>query len=87
MSKRPKKDLGVPSSAPFKEEILREAEQRRQQVTAMCSDDAVYYNDQHVYMQCCFQMAVYIYSSSQKWFKMKIILVPYVHMWAKIISV
>lgn len=40
----------MPSSAPFKEEILREAEQRRQQVTAMCSDDAVYYNEQHVYM-------------------------------------
>lgn len=32
VSKRPKKDLGVPSSAPFKEEILREAEQRRQQI-------------------------------------------------------
>ncbi|XP_008293906.1 guanine nucleotide-binding protein-like 3 [Stegastes partitus] len=29
VSKRVKKDLGVPSSAPFKEEVLREAEQRR----------------------------------------------------------
>ncbi|XP_072238598.1 guanine nucleotide-binding protein-like 3 isoform X2 [Leuresthes tenuis] len=28
-NKRVKKDLGVPSSAPFKEEVLREAEQRR----------------------------------------------------------
>lgn len=32
VSKRVKKDPGVPSSAPFKEEVLREAEQRRQQV-------------------------------------------------------
>merc|ERR1712035_153766 len=32
VSKRPKKDLGVPSSAPFKEEVLREAEQRRLQI-------------------------------------------------------
>ncbi|KAM9759090.1 guanine nucleotide-binding protein-like 3 isoform 1-T1 [Menidia menidia] len=32
VSKRVKKDLGVPSSAPFKEEVLREAEQRRLQV-------------------------------------------------------
>ncbi|XP_072308863.1 guanine nucleotide-binding protein-like 3 [Eucyclogobius newberryi] len=32
ISKRPKKDLGVPSSAPFKEEVLREAEQRRLQI-------------------------------------------------------
>ncbi|KAK5912763.1 hypothetical protein CesoFtcFv8_002603 [Champsocephalus esox] len=31
-SKRPKKDLGVPNSAPFKEEVLREAEQRRQEI-------------------------------------------------------
>ncbi|XP_034388540.1 guanine nucleotide-binding protein-like 3 isoform X1 [Cyclopterus lumpus] len=31
-SKRVKKDLGVPSSAPFKEEVLREAEQRRLQI-------------------------------------------------------
>uniref|UniRef100_A0AAQ4QLP4 Guanine nucleotide-binding protein-like 3 n=1 Tax=Gasterosteus aculeatus aculeatus TaxID=481459 RepID=A0AAQ4QLP4_GASAC len=30
--KRPKKDLGVPSSAPFKEEVLREAELRRLQI-------------------------------------------------------
>ncbi|XP_029948436.1 guanine nucleotide-binding protein-like 3 [Salarias fasciatus] len=30
--KRTKKDLGVPSSAPFKEEVLREAEQRRLQI-------------------------------------------------------
>ncbi|XP_070700089.1 guanine nucleotide-binding protein-like 3 isoform X2 [Pempheris klunzingeri] len=29
VSKRVKKDIGVPSSAPFKEEVLREAEQRR----------------------------------------------------------
>lgn len=28
-----KKDPGVPSSAPFKEEVLREAEQRRLQVS------------------------------------------------------
>lgn len=34
VSKRPKKDLGVPSSAPFKEEVLREAEQRRLQIEA-----------------------------------------------------
>lgn len=34
ISKRPKKDLGVPSSAPFKEEVLREAEQRRLQIEA-----------------------------------------------------
>lgn len=32
MNKRVKKDPGVPSIAPFKEEVLREAEQRRQQV-------------------------------------------------------
>uniref|UniRef100_A0A3P8P1E2 Guanine nucleotide-binding protein-like 3 n=1 Tax=Astatotilapia calliptera TaxID=8154 RepID=A0A3P8P1E2_ASTCA len=31
VSKRVKKDIGVPNSAPFKEEILREAEQRRLQ--------------------------------------------------------
>ncbi|XP_041813095.1 guanine nucleotide-binding protein-like 3 [Chelmon rostratus] len=30
--KRAKKDPGVPSSAPFKEEVLREAEERRQQI-------------------------------------------------------
>ncbi|KAG7238340.1 hypothetical protein INR49_031056 [Caranx melampygus] len=29
VSKRVKKDIGVPSSAPFKEEVLREAEERR----------------------------------------------------------
>ncbi|KAJ6667724.1 hypothetical protein lerEdw1_016045 [Lerista edwardsae] len=28
--KKPKKDLGVPNAAPFKEEVLREAEQRKQ---------------------------------------------------------
>ncbi|XP_053148177.1 guanine nucleotide-binding protein-like 3 [Hemicordylus capensis] len=28
--KKPKKDLGIPNTAPFKEEILREAEQRKQ---------------------------------------------------------
>ncbi|XP_062977239.1 guanine nucleotide-binding protein-like 3 [Elgaria multicarinata webbii] len=28
--KKPKKDLGVPNTAPFKEEVLREAEQRKQ---------------------------------------------------------
>ncbi|XP_077181920.1 guanine nucleotide-binding protein-like 3 [Paroedura picta] len=28
--KKPKKDIGVPNSAPFKEDILREAEQRKQ---------------------------------------------------------
>uniref|UniRef100_UPI0037E96065 guanine nucleotide-binding protein-like 3 n=1 Tax=Semicossyphus pulcher TaxID=241346 RepID=UPI0037E96065 len=32
VSKRVKKDPGVPSSAPFKEEVLREAEQRRLQI-------------------------------------------------------
>ncbi|XP_061543957.1 guanine nucleotide-binding protein-like 3 [Phycodurus eques] len=32
VSRRPKKDPGVPSSAPFKEEVLREAEQRRLQI-------------------------------------------------------
>lgn len=32
ITKRPKKDPGVPSSAPFKEEVLREAEQRRLQI-------------------------------------------------------
>ncbi|KAM9860239.1 guanine nucleotide-binding protein-like 3 [Aulostomus maculatus] len=32
LSKRVKKDPGVPSSAPFKEEVLREAEQRRLQI-------------------------------------------------------
>uniref|UniRef100_A0A8C7XJJ7 Guanine nucleotide-binding protein-like 3 n=1 Tax=Oryzias sinensis TaxID=183150 RepID=A0A8C7XJJ7_9TELE len=32
VSKRVKKDLGVPSSAPFKEEVLREAEQRKLQI-------------------------------------------------------
>ncbi|NXJ64729.1 GNL3 protein, partial [Rostratula benghalensis] len=30
--KRPKKDPGVPSAAPFKEELLREAEQRKQRL-------------------------------------------------------
>uniref|UniRef100_A0A3B4FAF4 Guanine nucleotide-binding protein-like 3 n=1 Tax=Pundamilia nyererei TaxID=303518 RepID=A0A3B4FAF4_9CICH len=34
VSKRVKKDIGVPNSAPFKEEILREAEQRRLQVSS-----------------------------------------------------
>uniref|UniRef100_A0A673BMR2 Guanine nucleotide-binding protein-like 3 n=1 Tax=Sphaeramia orbicularis TaxID=375764 RepID=A0A673BMR2_9TELE len=34
VSKRVKKDPGVPSSAPFKEEVLREAEQRRLQIEA-----------------------------------------------------
>ncbi|XP_042309509.1 guanine nucleotide-binding protein-like 3 [Sceloporus undulatus] len=28
--KKPKKDLGIPNAAPFKEEVLREAEQRKQ---------------------------------------------------------
>lgn len=32
VSKHVKKDPGVPSSAPFKEEVLREAEQKRLQV-------------------------------------------------------
>ncbi|XP_077582913.1 guanine nucleotide-binding protein-like 3 [Stigmatopora nigra] len=32
VTRRGKKDPGVPSSAPFKEEVLREAEQRRQQI-------------------------------------------------------
>lgn len=32
ISKRVKKDIGVPNSAPFKEEILREAEQRKLQL-------------------------------------------------------
>uniref|UniRef100_A0A8C3V7V7 Guanine nucleotide-binding protein-like 3 n=1 Tax=Catharus ustulatus TaxID=91951 RepID=A0A8C3V7V7_CATUS len=30
--KKPKKDLGIPSAAPFKEELLREAEQRKQRL-------------------------------------------------------
>lgn len=30
--KKPKKDPGVPSAAPFKEQLLREAEQRKQRV-------------------------------------------------------
>jgi len=32
ISKRVKKDIGVPNSAPFKEEILREAEQRKREL-------------------------------------------------------
>ncbi len=32
ISQKPKKDIGVPNSAPFKEEVLREAEQRKQEV-------------------------------------------------------
>uniref|UniRef100_A0A8C5I5M3 Guanine nucleotide-binding protein-like 3 n=1 Tax=Gouania willdenowi TaxID=441366 RepID=A0A8C5I5M3_GOUWI len=32
VKKRPKKDPGVPNSAPFREEVLREAEQRRLQI-------------------------------------------------------
>lgn len=35
ISKRVKKDIGVPNSAPFKEEILREAEQRKLQVSVL----------------------------------------------------
>uniref|UniRef100_A0A8C4WID0 Guanine nucleotide-binding protein-like 3 N-terminal domain-containing protein n=1 Tax=Gopherus evgoodei TaxID=1825980 RepID=A0A8C4WID0_9SAUR len=30
--KKPKKDPGIPNAAPFKEEVLREAEQRKQRV-------------------------------------------------------
>uniref|UniRef100_A0ABM5FKD3 Guanine nucleotide-binding protein-like 3 n=1 Tax=Pogona vitticeps TaxID=103695 RepID=A0ABM5FKD3_9SAUR len=30
--KKPKRDLGIPNSAPFKEEVLREAEQRKQRL-------------------------------------------------------
>lgn len=30
--KKPKKDIGIPNSAPFKEDILREAELRKQRV-------------------------------------------------------
>ena len=33
VGKRSKKDPGVPNIAPFKEEVLREAEQRRLKVT------------------------------------------------------
>uniref|UniRef100_A0A672N0D0 Guanine nucleotide-binding protein-like 3 n=1 Tax=Sinocyclocheilus grahami TaxID=75366 RepID=A0A672N0D0_SINGR len=32
ISRKPKKDIGVPNSAPFKEEVLREAEQRKQEI-------------------------------------------------------
>ncbi|XP_016107392.1 guanine nucleotide-binding protein-like 3 [Sinocyclocheilus grahami] len=32
ISRKPKKDIGVPNSAPFKEEVLREAEQRKQEL-------------------------------------------------------
>ena len=39
VSKRVKKDPGVPNSAPFKEEVLREAEQRRLQVGFTCSSN------------------------------------------------
>ncbi|XP_043107640.1 guanine nucleotide-binding protein-like 3 [Puntigrus tetrazona] len=34
-SRKPKKDIGVPNSAPFKEEVLREAEQRKQELEAL----------------------------------------------------
>ncbi|XP_052425233.1 guanine nucleotide-binding protein-like 3 [Carassius gibelio] len=35
ISRRPKKDIGVPNSAPFKEEVLREAEQRKQELETL----------------------------------------------------
>ncbi|XP_067244710.1 guanine nucleotide-binding protein-like 3 [Chanodichthys erythropterus] len=35
ISRKPKKDAGVPNSAPFKEEVLREAEQRKQELEAL----------------------------------------------------
>ncbi|XP_051966931.1 guanine nucleotide-binding protein-like 3 [Xyrauchen texanus] len=35
ISRKPKKDVGVPNSAPFKEEVLREAEQRKQELEAL----------------------------------------------------
>lgn len=47
-----KKDPGVPSSAPFKEEVLREAEQRRLQVGSHLPFHADYHNDYRLYIQC-----------------------------------
>ncbi|RXN39634.1 guanine nucleotide-binding -like 3 [Labeo rohita] len=35
ITRKPKKDIGVPNSAPFKEEVLREAEQRKQELEAL----------------------------------------------------
>lgn len=35
ISRKPKQDVGVPNSAPFKEEVLREAEQRKQELEAL----------------------------------------------------
>ncbi|XP_067287459.1 guanine nucleotide-binding protein-like 3 [Pseudorasbora parva] len=35
ISRKPKADVGVPNSAPFKEEVLREAEQRKQELEAL----------------------------------------------------
>uniref|UniRef100_A0A8C2GF07 Guanine nucleotide-binding protein-like 3 n=2 Tax=Cyprinus carpio TaxID=7962 RepID=A0A8C2GF07_CYPCA len=35
ISRKPKKDIGVPNSAPFKEEVLREAEQRKQELETL----------------------------------------------------
>jgi hypothetical protein len=37
VGKRAKKDLGVPNIAPFKEEVLREAEQRKLKVMSQSS--------------------------------------------------
>ncbi|XP_041944373.1 guanine nucleotide-binding protein-like 3 [Alosa sapidissima] len=41
ISKRVKKDIGVPNSAPFKEEILREAEQRKLQLEELKEQNRV----------------------------------------------
>ncbi|XP_056591385.1 guanine nucleotide-binding protein-like 3 [Triplophysa dalaica] len=40
-SRRPKKDVGVPNSAPFKEEVLREAEHRKQELEALKQQNKV----------------------------------------------
>lgn len=71
-----KKDPGVPSSAPFKEEVLREAEQRRLQVGSHLIFNSLYVNDFLGYTQrhssdLCIDV---IWSLSPKrWFKTEII--------------
>ncbi|KAK2873970.1 hypothetical protein Q8A67_021123 [Cirrhinus molitorella] len=39
--RKPKKDVGVPNSAPFKEEVLREAEQRKQELVALKEQNVI----------------------------------------------
>ncbi|XP_073731978.1 guanine nucleotide-binding protein-like 3 isoform X1 [Misgurnus anguillicaudatus] len=41
ISRKPKKDVGVPNSAPFKEEVLREAEHRKQELEAQKQQNKV----------------------------------------------